>query len=149
MLIALIVGRLAALAVLASLAPLSGRSPECLPPPPPCEALQRYSVVLVADVIDATDSWDRAADKYRPQSQHVRLRVVEAFKGVPAETPEITADIVNVSAEDIFLRKGQKYLVFAFRRADGRWQTTCSLRTRPVKKDDEEIGQLRACARSP
>jgi hypothetical protein len=116
---------------------------ECISPPPPCEALKQSSIVVLADVLDATiPKSERRPGEFIGRLD-VRLRVVERFKGIPKNPPEITASI-PFNAETIFLEQGQTYLVYANVSQAGNWQTSCT-RTRPAKPADDELRVLRQC----
>lgn len=111
----------------------------------PCEALQKSSVVFVADVIEAGPPAERISDtQSKAVAQPARFRIVDRFKGVPADRQEIAAKIAFSSAETVFVTAGTRYLVYARERSDGTWDTNCS-RTKPLREVGEELSELRLC----
>jgi len=111
----------------------------------PCEALQQSSVVFVADVVEAAPPAERISDtRSKAVSQPVRFKIIERFKGVPADRHEIAAKIAFSSAETVFVTAGTRYLVYATERPDGTWDTICS-RTKPLREVGEELSELRQC----
>jgi hypothetical protein len=72
-----------------------------------------------------------------------RLRIVERFKGIPADQNELSISI-PFNAETTVLSKGKTYLVYAFVDTAGDWQTSCT-RTKVSDADDEEVRILRQC----
>src|ERR1700740_1988961 len=58
---------------------------ECLILPPPCDAMNRESIVVLAQVLESTAPWVRPRRPGENFSRHdARLTVLERFKG-PAE----------------------------------------------------------------
>jgi hypothetical protein len=115
---------------------------ECWTPPPPCEALTRNSVVVLAEVLDARyPSVENRPNEFARLD--MRLRVLERFKGVADKQAEIEASI-PMTAESIMPLKGATYLIFADLTRSGNWQTACG-RTRQVSADDDEVRILRQC----
>jgi hypothetical protein len=117
---------------------------ECLILPPPCEAMKRDSVVVLAQVLDSKAPWDQP----RRSGEHfmrndVRIEVLERFKGLAENQREISISIPWTS-ESLGLAQDRVYLVFAFVNSAGDWQTACT-RTRQVSADDDEIRVLRQC----
>jgi hypothetical protein len=123
-----------------------GRSYECLVPPPPCEALQQASIVLVADLLES----DSADDELLPGSnlppQSVRLKVIERFKGVTKEQVELKARIW-FDSNSVLLKDGKRFLVYAtsLKGYQDVWLTGCT-RTKPLNESNRaELQQLRKC----
>jgi hypothetical protein len=117
---------------------------ECIVPPPPCEALKDAPIVLLADVVDAIAPWEHPGQPNALLSNDVRLRVIEAFKGVPAGQSEITASL-HVSVETpVVLVKGETYLLYVYVGDKGTWGTGCT-RTRRAARTDPEVRELRRC----
>jgi hypothetical protein len=76
---------------------------ECLIPAPPCQALAQASLVLVADVLEATLPWAEIG----PLGPHVvTLRVVERFKGVLPQQKQLTLKIPIQRRNDL-ARRGE------------------------------------------
>jgi hypothetical protein len=117
---------------------------ECIIPPPPCEALKQVSVVALVDVVDAIgpgEQPNRFGERF--MRHDARLRIVERFKGIPADQNELSISI-PFNAETTVLSKGKTYLVYAFVDTAGDWQTSCT-RTKVSDADDEEVRILRQC----
>jgi len=111
----------------------------------PCDALQQSSVVFVADVVEAGVPAEPISEtQSKPAPQPARFKIVERFKGVPADRQEIAARIAFSSAETVFVTAGTRYLVYARERADGTWDTNCS-RTKPLSEVGQELSELRRC----
>jgi hypothetical protein len=111
---------------------------ECLIPPPPCQALSQASLVVIADVLEATQPWVE-------RSQVVTLNIIERFKDVLPSQKQLTLKVQS-NVETVFLEKGKRYLIYAFQVRPGEWGTSCS-RTRVVTDADPELKQLRQCRR--
>jgi len=122
----------------------TGLRAECLILPPPCEAMNRESVVVVAKVLEKKAPWDQPR---RPGEQFmredVRLSVLERFKGLTDDQRDISISI-PWTTESIGLAQDRIYLIYAFVNAAGDWQTACT-RTRPVTEGDSELRLLRQC----
>jgi hypothetical protein len=116
---------------------------ECIAPPPPCEALTRASVVVLATVMPETDWLPPTAA--RLPLLGARLRVVERFKGVAQDESEIVLSILG-TAETPLMKAGQTYLVYARVSASGVADTACS-RTREATADADEVRVLRQCVK--
>jgi len=117
----------------------------CVPPPvPPCNTLALYHLVVVADVLEVVDP-PGSSDSGRSEPQRVKLRVVERFKGPLRQGLQATISITN-RADAVFLKPGLRYLIFAARRDNGEWITSCS----PTKEVTEDVGRelllLRQCS---
>jgi hypothetical protein len=117
----------------------------CLPPPPPCEALQKAFLVVLADVLETGSGELIPPFPLRPQT--VRLRVVERFKGVAPDQTEIRASIENQS-DGVRLTAGRMFIVYVNEQQSHRqnvWITACS-RTKPADEESsEEVRELRQC----
>jgi hypothetical protein len=126
-------------------------SASCPEPPPACDALQKASVVVVADVLEPEAAEVEAAKKplgQNPLPPHaVRLRFVERFKGVSEDEQELAARIWY-DTNTVRLEVGKRYLVYATR-VQGYprdvWNTGCS-RTKPLDQAKDEVRDLRECA---
>ena len=116
---------------------------ECLTPLPPCEALKRNAVVVLADVLDARIRTAEGPPKVLTGPVDIRLRVLERFKGVPKDQSEIKTSI-SLNAETIIPNEGQTFLVYADLRPSGNWDTACT-RTRRANGADDEVRVLREC----
>jgi hypothetical protein len=117
---------------------------ECIIVPPPCEAMTRNTVVVLARVLQATSPWDNPRRPGERFLRHdVRLHVIERFKGISGDQGEITASI-PWGAETIGLAQGSIYLVYADVSPSGNWQTACT-RTRRTTAEDDEVRVLRQC----
>jgi hypothetical protein len=111
----------------------------------PCAAWRQSSIVFVADVIEAGSPWEQVNETtVKPAAQTARFKIVEGFKGVPADRQEITAKIAYSSVETVFVTAGVRYLVYAQERSDGTWNTTCS-RTKPVRDANQDLAELPTC----
>jgi hypothetical protein len=117
----------------------------CPQPPPPCEALQEASIVMVAEVLEADNAKELLAPNPLPPAA-VRLRVVERFKGVSEDQRELTARIW-FDSNTVKLNAGRTFLVYA-NHLQGYprdvWTTGCS-RTKPLDDGRDEVRQLRKC----
>jgi hypothetical protein len=133
------IGRCATITAIALVVYSTGLWAECWTPPPPCAAMTQNSVVVLAEVLDATF---RSAEPLLD----VRLRVLEPFKGVEDHQAEIEMNGILLTAETITLVKGQTYLIYANVYPSGIWGTACS-RTRKASADGpaDELLVLRQC----
>lgn len=116
-----------------------------------CQAADNATIVFVGDVIDLGPVMHEVApNTLKRGPQTVRFKVIERFRGLEPDQREITADIVGRSVESIFIESRGRYLVYAREVAKGQWDMTCS-RTKAIQtsKDEEEIKELRACAKRP
>ena len=119
---------------------------ECLIPRPPCQALAESAIVVLVDVVEAAESWEKVGtDTLRPIPQMVRLKVIERFKGVAPQQREITGSIQH-KGEAVFLAVGKRYLLYAYQDREGTWITSCS-RTKLVQDASDELRQLRRCVK--
>ena len=137
-------GRFVALVVAALFICASGVRAECLILPPPCEAMNRESVVVLAKVLEKKAPWDqprRPGERF--MREDVRLSVLERFKGLAENQREISISI-PWTTESIGLAQDRLHLLYAYVDAAGDWQTACT-RTRQVEADDDEIRVLRQC----
>jgi hypothetical protein len=117
----------------------------CLPPLPPCEALQKASIVVLVDVLETGGESEKIGpntSRFIPQT--VRLTVLERFKGIAEDQREIRAAIANTTAERILLTAGRTFLVYAYQSPSGLWNTGCT-GTKPADETSDEVRQLRQC----
>jgi hypothetical protein len=128
--------------LLLALAPVRGAAVCVLPLPPPCQSLASHAVVLVADVLEVSDT---SGLESHSGAQVVKMRIAERFKGVPGTNNVMTASIAN-EHEAVFLTAGKRYVIYANLHSNGFWDTRCS-RTRPVDEATEELTQLRQCGK--
>jgi len=116
---------------------------------PPCEALQRSSIVFLGDAVSAGPIEERTgpnAFRLVPQ-QPVHFRVVERFKGVAQDKKEIEAVVADANgAEAVRFLAGRRYVVYASLRPDGKWSTNCSRSVTP-EQQPAEVRELRNCTR--
>ena len=132
------------LATMVAMALAVAASAECPGLPPPCEALQKASIVFVGDVIVA-GPFERQVgpDRFELVPQAVRFRVIERFKGVREEQKEVDASF-KFEIEGIQFASGLRYVVYASVASDGGWRTACS-RTGTVRQRPEDVRELRLC----
>src|SRR5262249_18530776 len=118
---------------------------ECIGPPPPCEAIKRTAIVVLADVLDVVKT-------NRPEGAvDLHLRVVERFKGAvrkqrelwPTITP-LSPTLSPVSPDTVVPTNGGRWLIFARVSPDGDWATACTPTHIPIP-DGKEVRTLRHC----
>jgi hypothetical protein len=116
----------------------TGAGAECFVRPA-CEALKNegWKFVFVAET--------RSVQSFDMDPQHVRFKIIEAFKGVRKDQRELDVRIFIRSSETIYLEQGKRYLVYATERKDGTWSLGCSM-TRVIEPDDDELRALRKCS---
>ena len=123
-----------ALVVVFLLCPVAARG-SCAVPGSVCSALTEAELVFVGDVT-AVERQSGPADV---ALMNVRFRIIERFKGGTGSTQSLA--IAPSSEESVQYREGQRILVYT-RRYRNAWFTACT-RTREVKLDDAELGELR------
>ena len=116
---------------------------------PPCEALQRSSIVFLGDAVSAGPIEERTGPnelRLAPE-QRVHFLVVERFKGVAQNKKEIEAVVADANgAEAVRFVAGRRYVVYVSVRPDGKWLTSCS-RSVTVEQRPTEVRELRNCNR--
>jgi len=118
------------------------RACRCLGPDPGAEALDRADVAVVGEVLRVSDT------EHGPES--FVLRVVQTFRGPPAEEVTIRMGVTSCSFRDVHV--GDEWLVFA-RRVDGALTTrkctgTVRLREAGGERSRRAERWLRATARA-
>ena len=130
---------------------VSARGYECSPPPSVQVSLNKSAAVFVGEVIAEeyravnTDSIGKPATS---KALVIKLKVMRLWKGdVDEEVYLYTSGrkysngTESLDAEDFRFHKGERYLVYAFRR-DGHLQTHGCTRTRRVTEADADLREL-------
>jgi hypothetical protein len=118
---------------------------ECVVLRPPCDAFKDAAYVFVADAIEVGSALEQVApNRTRFVPQSVRFKVLEAFKGLSKQKPDLRVLVHSGNPEAVLFDSGKRYVVYASARKDGAWDTACS-RTRILERNDKEVRQLRSC----
>ena len=108
----------------------------CPEPPPPSEALKGAVAVFVGRVVEIRG---RKADY--ANGVLVKLRVRRAWKGVASETALVTTP-PDSGACGYGFQSGKDYLVYAYARKSGRFQTNICTRTTTLARARADLAVL-------
>jgi hypothetical protein len=108
----------------------------------PCEEYGRADVVFIGTVTKVTKiDWDAQTPIYWNQHKQVNARfsIEEAFKGIESE--EVTFEMNDCP---YFFNEGERYLVYANRKPDGKLSQNNNSPTRLVSEAKEDIEYIRS-----
>ena len=124
----------------------------CLPPPPLCDAAAGADLVFFGEVIRQTTYPEQTDRGLLPQGiQAVRFKIIRAFKGVE---PTESWGLFYFGVDARPFTQGERYLVFAHRRATGAYVTGCTLTQELTGAHEQawlrtEALELEACFKPP
>ncbi|HEV3468120.1 MAG TPA: carboxypeptidase regulatory-like domain-containing protein [Pyrinomonadaceae bacterium] len=120
----------------------------CAVPGPPCQEYGRASAVFVGTVVGLQTS-KRGGGRYEFAPRVFRFSVEQAFSGVEGAEVEVATGRGGADCGYNF-RKGEKYLVYAYRGAEGgRLSTGICSRTRPYPAAAEDLEFLSGLGSMP
>lgn len=113
------------------------------PAPTMCQIAASYDAIFLGKAITTRETFEETGPGFGYSVMHVRLKVLEAFRGVDHKTRSIELEY-RLAPESAQFTQGVTYIVYAHRAKDGRLSVSGCSPTRPIAQAQDEIRYFRS-----